>query len=172
MLVRRFASLRVSRNNEPEKDDEMTPTATLTRRWIANAGENLLKSQPPFTAANRQDEFSHVTGLGIEDVVLSMVVSIPLLRFAPPRFGRRRWQGLRADAMWHPLMWLPDVIAARRVIIGDEIEDWIEDDDTWAVRLVTELTMCGLYDQASGTWVDVLNLYGLDIADPAVVARV
>jgi len=48
----------------------------------------------------------------------------------------------------------------------------LEDDDTWAVRVALELTASGMYDETSGTWMDVLSLVGLDPDNDADLSRV
>lgn len=146
---------------------------TLDRAFITTPGQSLLQPQSPFALGARLQEFCDATGLTATDVVLTPLCAIPLPRYQADTVGQnRRWAGIRADAMWHPLFWLPSQIAGRRIVVEDETDTgWVEDDDTWAVRVATELTWSGLYNESTGTWADVLALHGLNIADPGTITR-
>lgn len=146
---------------------------TGTRPFISAPGENLLSTQCPLVAASRFGEFLAVTGLDSAEVVSTNVCSITLPRYlAEWPHGQRRWAGTRPEAMWHPLMWLPKRVAGRYLIVDDQGCTTVEDDETWSVRVATECTVAGLYDEHSGTWVDVLARYDLDIHSPDTVRRV
>lgn len=143
---------------------------TKFRPFVGQAGEPLLAPVDPEHAMGRYTEFLALTGLDPSAVVTSTTASIPLPLY-PDRWpaGRRRWN-IEPSAMWHPLMWLPARIHQRaRLNIGGTLQ--VENDELWAARVLVEMTSSGLYDEDQG-WVDILALYGLDIDDPAVVARV
>ena len=57
-------------------------------------------------------------------------------------------------------------------MVGQDGRTGPEDDDTWAVRVCLELSASGLYDAESGTWLDVLARYGLDVDDPTTLDRI
>ena len=142
------------------------------RRFGAEPGELLLSTVDPHEAGMRFGRFLAATGLSGTDVVTSTttVIPLPLYPAAWPA-DRKRWTGVRAELMWHPLMWLPPRLAGRaRLDVEDRIV--VESDELWAARVAIEMTASGLYREADGTWLDVLALHDLDIADPAVVARV
>lgn len=152
-----------------------TPPAVRRREFLLEPGEPPLLSRSPIVAGERFGRFCQVTGLDPGDVSSS-----PLAAFPAPRYrgsypgGRRRPPGVRAEAMWHPLMWLPRRLGGRAVLerAPDGTPTLVENTDEWLVRVGLEVGVSGLYDQASGGWVDVLALHGLDVADPAVLERI
>jgi len=48
---------------------------------------------------------------------------------------RKRWAGVTPEWMWHPMMWLPEILQPREG----------ENEDTYAIRLALELTESGVY---------------------------
>jgi hypothetical protein len=124
---------------------------------------------PLVTLTQRVDEFCRATGLNPDDVILSRfcVSPVPLYPVSWPE-GHRRWAGLRPEALWHPLFWLSPELAGRY----QDVDDNAEDDDAWVMRVAVEMDARGLFDADSGSWVDVLALYGLDVDDPADVERI
>lgn len=146
---------------------------TPRRRFLTEPGEPLLEPPAPGDVAGRFVQFQDATGLAADDIVACPLVAVPL-PFHPDRWpsGRRRWNGMRPDVAWLPLMWLPDRIANRYTLVDDNGNERLEDDTEWAVRVALELTAAGVYDETSGGWVDVLALAGLDIDNDADIARV
>jgi hypothetical protein len=134
------------------------------------SGETSLWSWTPLvTLMQRADEFCDATGLGQDDVILSRfcVSPMPLYPVSWPE-GHRRWAGLRPEALWHPLFWLPAELAGRYL----DVDDNAEDDDSWVLRVAIEMDARGLYDASAGRWVDILELYGLNVDDPDDVGRI
>jgi len=85
MPIRRFAFTRQSGGLYPEPD--LAVFLDHTRAFLAQSG------------------------LSLTDVVASPVASVPVPDYqASPGIGssRRRPWPVRAEFMWHPLMWLPD----------------------------------------------------------------
>jgi len=146
----------------------------ITRRsFMTEPGEPLLIAQSPIAAAIRFGTWLEEAGLPARNVLSSPLSAVPLPIYpASWDEGSRRWPGVRPEAMWHPLMWLPDRVAKRYNILYDNKEPVLEDDDTWAVRVALELTASGMYDETSGTWMDVLSLVGLDPDNDADLSRV
>ena len=70
--------------------------------------------------------------------------------------------------LWHPLFWLPRRLAGRYQIAED---GELESDDAWAVRVALELTISGVYEAASGTWLDVTSGVGVDVGTPEGLRR-
>lgn len=142
------------------------------RALLAQPGEPLIASLSPIEAAVRFKLFAEATGIDEGDMVTSPLCSLPLPHY-PERFegGARRWLGVRPDAMWHPLLWLPDALAARTVIRSAD-GDRVEDDDAWSVRVALGLTDFGFYDVDSGTWVDILSMVDVDVDIESDVERV
>ena len=103
-------------------------------------------------------------------LTVSPLCSIPLPVYPRSFDGPRRWSGVRPEAMWHPLLWLPSRIANRYQMSGDPSD--LEDDDLWSVRVALEMSASGLYDDSTGTWVDILALVGIDIDSEQDIERV
>lgn len=122
----------------------------------------------PQEQAIRLAVFCHETGISPNDVACSAFASVPAPVY---REESTSWRGVRPEALWHPLFWLPPHLA-RRVILDDGITQSPENDEVWLTRLAIELTTSGVYDEDEGTWIDVLARAGLDIDDPQDLARV
>ena len=148
-------------------------TAVARHPFLTSPGEPLEIAPDPIEAAIRFGAFIEATGLAAPWVLTSSLAAIPLPIY-PANWpqGRKRWAGVRADMMWHPLMWLPNRVANRYPITDDDGRSVIEDDDTWSVRLCWELLASGMYDQESGTWVDVLAMVGMSVDNPADLGRI
>jgi len=108
---------------------------------------------------------------------------------ADHRAGRSlpRASEVRPEAMWMPLLWLPPRLENRYTfqIIEGEVSVrtkrtgirpgyavYTETDDLWAIRIALELGASGIYDETSGTWLDVMALLDIDVDDPGDVARI
>lgn len=138
-----------------------TIVETKRRSLLTEPGESLLVSPSPFESAMRFEQFSRSTGVPIESLSTSLLCTVPIPAY-PARFERgRRWPGVRPEAMWHPLLWLPPRLSSRYRVSVDPVV--LESDDLWSVRVALEMMASGLYDQASGAWVDILDLVGVDI---------
>lgn len=146
-------------------------------------GEPLVVSSSPIECMERFAVMSEFTGLGPEMLLSTPLVTTPLPRYpADWSEGSRRWSGTRPEAMWHPLMWLPRRVAHRYTLVsgatgdgvgsGADAERRLEGDDAWALRVCLELASAGLYDEETGTWLDMLSSVGIDVEDDADLARV
>ncbi len=149
----------------------MTDEPTF-RPFLAEPGETLLAPLAPHDVAMRFARFCDATGLSTDDVVCSASSTIPLPLY-PSAWpdGLRFWAGIDPSVMWHPIFWLPPYLA-RRAMVDDGIGAVPETDELWAARVMVELTRNGLYREHDGTWVDVLALSGLDVADAGVRGRI
>lgn len=98
------------------------------------------------------------------------VFCVPLAEDDWPERGLRRWEGTRADALWHPLLWLPARLAAPMVSVGPDGVAVEEPLERWQARVAFEITSSGLY--TGDGWVDVYALLGLSVENPVDVARV
>lgn len=146
----------------------------ITRRsFFTEPGEPLIVSPSPVQAAIRFGTWTDFAGVMPDTALVSPMSSVPLPIY-PPNWGpgRKRWEGTRPEAMWHPLMWLPPRLAGRYSMVGSDGEPMVESDDLWAVRIAYELMVSGLYEEESGTWLDVLSTIGLNIDEPGDLARV
>lgn len=137
------------------------------------AGEPLFVARDPMESALRFTMFSETTGIGPDSLLASTLCATPLPIYPSgwPE-NRRRWPGTNAEVMWHPLLWLPKRLAGRYRITRADGTTAPESDDAWAVRIALELTFSGLYDDATGTWADVLSMYDIDLAMPEQLMRV
>lgn len=140
----------------------------LRRTALAEPGEPLLLSQSPLTSATRLDKWADYTGIPVDRNVSSPLSAVPLPIY-PQQWkpGQRRWPAVVAEAMWHPLLWLPPKLAGRYTIDADT-----EPDDVWVVRVAYELTAAGIYDPGTGSWLDVLSTVGVNIDAPTDIERV
>lgn len=146
---------------------------TRHRRLTDGPVEALIAPPHPLDGAIALSSFREATGLDNTDVVLSPVVTTPIPFYPRDYPGtRRRWAGVRPEAMWHPLLWLPPRLHSRVRITSDDGASVVESDELWSLRVALEMLASGLVDESQDTWVDVLALYDLDIDDPEVAARV
>ncbi|GAB6858080.1 hypothetical protein [Microbacterium xylanilyticum] len=150
-----------------------TITAAERRSFLTAPGEHLLVNSDPLSFVRRFDEFIEASGIPAERTLASPLLTVPLPVAERAEDGHpRRWSGAKASFMWHPLMWLPRTVALRAPFqVADEAPD-VESDSAWSVRVAQELVAGGLYDPVTGTWLDVLAHYGLNVDDPAVQERV
>ena len=130
------------------------------RQFLTSPGESLLLPLQAMAIADRLNRWNHYTNLAKDVVVSSPLLAVPLARRAP---GTRWAADAEPAAFWHPNFWLPERLSAP---VGDERID------VWAIRVALELTITGLYDVETGTWLDVLSTVGLDSDDPVVQARI
>ena len=130
------------------------------RQYLTSPGESLLLPMQAMAIADRLSRWTRYSNLPRETVVSSPLVAVPLAKREPGT----RWPAMAEPAsFWHPNLWLPDRLATP----ADG-----ERTDVWAVRIALELTVSGLYDVETGTWLDVLSTVGLDSEDPIVQARI
>lgn len=142
--------------------------SSFRRPYQSEPGDNLLLPGNPIEAGFTYAHYQRATGVPHENLVSSTLVAVPIP--VPPHggFGESpRWDGVRPEMMWHPLMWLPAHVTARAEFDGRR-----ETSDEFAVRVAIQLLESNLYDHVSGTWLDILAVGGLDVDDPADVERV
>ena len=143
----------------------------LRKPLLTVAGEGLIVASSALDMANRLPELADFAGIDDSFLLTSPMCAVPLPLYGDIPEGQRRWTGTRPEAMWHPLMWLPERLALRYRLgmVGDEV--WDETDPVWAILSGLELTASGLYDQASCGWLDILAAVNLDIIDPPETRR-
>lgn len=148
---------------------------TGRRRSPLDEGTSLLLAASPIERRKEVADFMDFTGIGRDGVLVSPLVSIPLpmYNFAVRHPGSRRWPGTKAESMWHPLMWLPQRLAGRFTYPDPETGQPVRESDAlWAIRVALELSLSGIYDVGTGSWLDVLATVDLDADDPFDIARV
>jgi hypothetical protein len=141
------------------------------RRYLTEPGESLLSPVGALDQMERTQHWSASTGLPLERIS-SGLSSVPLIIAGTGGAGHP-FASVNPAFLWHPLFWLPESIAYRQRWnnpngVGEII---VEDLNIWHARLSLQLSYSGLYDPELG-WLDILSVYGLDVADLAVVARV
>jgi hypothetical protein len=130
------------------------------RQFLTSPGESLLLPLQAMNIADRLSRWAKYSRLPKEAIVSSPLVAVPLATRVP---GSRWADATDPAAFWHPLLWLPPRLAAPAA--GERI-------DVWAVRIALEVTMTGLYDVETGTWLDILSTIGLDVDDEITQARI
>jgi hypothetical protein len=145
------------------------------RPWITEPGESLLLSESALRDIERNVAVRAELGLELREVVMSRMCTVPLPTPDRPRTpGNAPWPGITADTMWNPLVWLPERLRTRMYVPNrSDIDGYsFEDDDEFAARVAMELNASGLYDQETGTWLDVMSLLQIDLNIAADAARV
>jgi hypothetical protein len=169
-MVTRSSGHRVATPNVVLKGP--TPMSEIRRRaFILEPGESLLLAQSCLEVALRYGMWQRFTQLPADVIVSNAITATPLVNYPLEGHPAQVWAQVNPASLWHPLMWLPERLAGRYDILDADGQTFAEDDDTWAVRVALELSASGMYDAETGTWVDVLALYGLDVDDPATLER-
>lgn len=127
-----------------------TAPVPLRRTTIHEPGESLLVSASPVEMALRFRDFQEMIGVANAFLYVSPLVTTPIPVYPASAFDeavdrpghRRRWAGVHATAMWHPLTWLTPELAFRRRLVNAP-EEW-ETNDHWVVRLAIEMAAAGL----------------------------
>jgi hypothetical protein len=148
-------------------------TGFRRRRCLTSPGEPLLLARDPIESVIRFGQFAEQSGIDTTELVASHTVAVPLPIW-PESWPActRRWTGARSELMWHPLMWLPRHLANRvELPVEGNRQRRQESDDEWAIRVALEMTASGLYDQTTGTWLDVLATVDIDVDQPRAQAR-
>lgn len=140
----------------------------VSRQFLTRPGEPIFFGPHPLEISNRFEGFIEYTGLGPEETLLSPLAAIPLPVYAQnPSDPRRRWPDLKVDALWCPLFWLPAKSGQPRAIQDTSTSSTrMETPDELALRICLEIQASGLYDQDTGSFVDVLALVGIDLDQP------
>ncbi|MEJ7648665.1 MAG: hypothetical protein WKF57_06490 [Nakamurella sp.] len=145
----------------------------IRRQLLTEVGEPLAVSPSPIETALRYGGWLAYSGLTPDETMANPMSSVPLPVYPQEwDLGLRRWPGVNAGAMWHPLMWLPNRLAGRYSLPDGNGGYIIESDDLYAIRLAYELTASGLYDENTAGWLDVLAMVNIDVDDPTDLARV
>lgn len=147
----------------------MTP---VRRRFLTEPNEPLLLCQSVADLSVRFEQFADASGIPDEHVMSNALSAIPLPNYEAMGSGRDRFADVNPQFMWHPLMWLPEDMVRRRLIETEDGRTLTEIDEVWTLRILIELAASQLYDLETGTWLDILSVVGLDVADEQVVERV
>lgn len=90
---------------------------------VHEPGEPLQVTATPVEPLLRLRQWMEATGMSIDDVVATPIVTTPIPLYPPayPNAGAfggdwKRWPGVKPEAMWHPLMWLPPRVAHRYLV--------------------------------------------------------
>lgn len=148
--------------------------APRRRPFLLQPGESLLIPTSAGAALARTSEMARLTGLADSSSLVtttSAAIPLPVYRddYAQTNDRLPEWD---SSLLWHPLMWLPRDFALRYLLVDDDETSAAEPDELWAVRVCLTLQEHGLYDPTSGTWLDILSAFGLDIDDAQDQARI
>lgn len=134
----------------------------------------LFRGADPIAFFERERWFQEMTSLPADRVVSSPLCAVPLPLAQRDDLGLlKRWPNtMNPELLWLPLFWLPELVLTRFLIDnGVPGEERIETDDEWALRVASEVSAARLYDPETGSWLDVLAAYGIDIDAPDTVLR-
>lgn len=147
--------------------------ANVTRRPLyTRPGEGVFLCLDIGEYSERFAKFLDESHINADDVVISPLVGFPIpVPKRDPLGNLLRWEGVNPAMLWHPLFWLPKSVISKIVILSPAGEERVESADEFAMRVAAQCLYAGLFDVESGNWVDVLDLYGLDVNDPAVQER-
>lgn len=156
------------------------PADAPRRQFLLRADDWALLPRDPVTTSKLYMAFHEASGIDHEELMTSPMSKLPLPFFHPHLIHpgddydiRKRFRHINASFMWHPIMWLPTELTKPRFSENDNgYVDAIEDSESAMVRIFLELSAAGLYDTATGGWLDVLGLYGLDSTDERTHSRV
>lgn len=144
----------------------------LRRPFILGAGEPPLMPALITDIPGRFVAFCQSTGLSAKDVVTSSMCAMPMPRYHGGDNPRQWGAELNPQLLWHPLLWLPaSVTAVRTITDAVSGRDREESADEHCARLALELMASNLYEAETGTWVDVLSLYGIDSQSDETIER-
>lgn len=137
------------------------------RQLILDRGDELLLNDDVVEAGLRVHALAEATGIPADEFVFCPLVATPV-----PIYRRgQRFSTAKPEALWHPLLWLPESVGLRLRLRQPDGSAVVENDTQWLTRVALELQHSGLYSTEHG-WVDILSLYGLDVNDPVDIARV
>ena len=146
------------------------------RHYLLDPGEGLLLNNNADQMAERKGQFVEDSGLSYSELTVSPLPTVPLPLYPPLSVGfpdgKRRWANTNPAFMWHPFMWLPARLSQRELWINDDGNENVEPESSWITRVSLEMVASGLYDSETGTWVDVMQLAGIDLTDPDQIQRI
>jgi hypothetical protein len=147
-------------------DDNAWPAGELKKRKAyLESGRSVVLSLIPVEHVAIWGDFQDDSGVPPESLVSSIMCPVPVPAYqADGGLPPTTRSATRAEMLWHPFLWLPAHIAARR----NEDE---EDNDLWALRVALEAQVIGLWDMEDGAWLDVCSTVGVDLDDPDGLAR-
>ena len=151
------------------------------RAFLLGPGDTLVIAPNPIEVIDNFGRFLTATGVPAARLASSRLCALPVLDGSIQGVP-----GVRAETAWLPLFWLPPQLAAQtQYVIGDDglahslatagasgeaVHE--EEGEVWLARVALELSASGLYDVATGTFLDVMDLVGIDIDTPAGLRRV
>ena len=163
------------------------PTTFRRRPFLLEPGDTLLLEPDPIRVMVNFGRFAEATGVPASSLVSSRLCALPV-----PVGHIRDWPQVRPELTFLPLLWLPPHLAEpKSYVVGDDglahavtsggpmtsggpggREVYVEPEEEWAVRVALELTASGFYDAESGTFLDVMDLVGIDVDTKAGRERV
>lgn len=143
------------------------------RNLLTEPEDTLLLSKSSLEALSRFSEWSEATGQGTDEYTANTLCAVPIPVYSQPAPGERRFKNVNPRVMWHPLFWLPERVGGSyRIASGPNGELEFESEAIRSIRIAMELSASGLYDQATGGWVDVMALAGINVENPNDIERI
>ncbi|WP_182050499.1 hypothetical protein [Changpingibacter yushuensis] len=110
----------------------------------------------------RSSRFTQETGIPHSQIVVSPAFFVPIPIYSPTE-NRRAWP-VKPEAMWHPLMWLPDRLAAPVSVENPTTEtSQRESAEEYGVRVCYELANSAPFLFAHKWWVRLEDYAGVPI---------
>lgn len=136
--------------------------------WMVGPGVSLFPASSLSTAMGRANLAGQESGLGQEYWAFSPLLQIPV---PVPDVAGARWPGVAPDYLRLPIFWLPKEVAAPVIYHREDGSTFDEPTKAWMLRIGMELTLSGLYDEESGSWLDVLSTFGIDPSEEGFEQR-
>jgi hypothetical protein len=128
----------------------------VLREWYTEPNEVLYGSTDTLKTFARTNEFVKHVNADKVSVIYNAGAKIPIIDYGQQTRGKLL-ATINADLWWHPLLWLPTWLIARR----NYDTDGVENDLHYAYRVAYLLTFSDVYEQETGAWLDVLDTYDI-----------
>lgn len=134
------------------------------RAWNIDKGHSLFFNEKIQEYEDRLQAFTENTGIAPEHLITHPVIKTPVPSYLSDS-PRQEW-GVRPEAMWHPLMWLPQrlQLPTKLTIGGVERAEKIP---PYLLRIAVEMSMSAPYEECGRYWVNTFDVSGIPIQDYA-----
>lgn len=130
----------------------------------------LTASPEPGQAAVDRDTLADLTGLHPNRIATSSLCGLAIP--TDHAGGREQhWRNINPEALWLPFLWFGPW-ADPATIVGPNGQDRAETIDEWLMRLAVLAEHLGVFDPATGAFLDQLAAVGIDVDEPADIARI
>lgn len=143
----------------------------LRRHYLTEPGQALLLADDPIGRLYSFTQFAEDTGLHPENITMDSVCAVPLPMITEDMNPARPYAHINPQMLWHPVFWLPERLMERQAYEDDNGATFIEDTRLWSLRVGLEMLSGLIYDPQGG-WLDMMELIGLDVRNPADLQRI